>query len=67
MRDLNLEEEFKFVEVRVHSCHDPIEKLYYADGFEPIYIYCASVCSFTSEQFYPQCAHCSEYPPVPKQ
>ena len=66
LSSLDLGEEFKNVEVRVHSCYDPIEKLYYSAGFDPICVYCASVCSFSSEDFYPQCSACSEHPPVSK-
>ena len=66
LSSLDLGEEFKNVEVRVHSSYDPIEKLYYSAGFDPICVYCASVCSFSSEDFYPQCSACSEHPPVSK-
>ena len=39
--DLELEDDFPLVYVRDISCDDPIEKLYYSAGYEPICIYCA--------------------------
>ena len=40
LEELDLGEGFKNVEVRDHACGDPIEKLYYSAGFEPICVYC---------------------------
>ena len=38
--DLELEDDFTLVYVQDISCDDPIEKLYYSAGYEPICIYC---------------------------
>lgn len=35
LKDLDLPEEFKNVEIRVHNCQDPIEKFYYSAKYEP--------------------------------
>ena len=39
--DLKLPESLKSVCIRLRSCFDPIEKLYYSSGFEPISFCCA--------------------------
>ena len=40
LKDLDLPEEFKNMEIWVHNCQDPIKKLYYSAKYEPI----ANVC-----------------------
>jgi hypothetical protein len=43
-----LPEKYSLVEIRDHSCHDPIEKLYYSAMYEPLCIYCGIEEAFTS-------------------
>uniref|UniRef100_A0A1X7UMC9 Uncharacterized protein n=1 Tax=Amphimedon queenslandica TaxID=400682 RepID=A0A1X7UMC9_AMPQE len=64
LSELNLPEEFKYVEIRSHSCGDPIEKLYYAAKLEPICIYCGKEQPYTVPDEYPQCSHCRDKPSV---
>ena len=64
--ELDLGEGFKNVEVRDHAYGDPIEKLYYSAGFDPICMYCGVDQSFTSSEQYPQCETCSHLPPIKK-
>ena len=64
LKDLNLPEEFQFVDV--HDCYDPIEKLYYSAKFDPICIYCAADQPFTSDDQYPQCSNCKDKEPIRK-
>ena len=66
LKDLNLDEEFKDVEVKDHVCGSPIEKLYYSAGFDPICIYCAADQPHTVADQYPQCTECSDLPPIKK-
>ena len=66
LEDLNLGDTFKEVEVRDHLCGDPIEKLYYSAGFEPICVYCARDQTFTCADQYPQCPFFSHRPAVNK-
>ena len=66
LEDLNLGEEFKNVDVKDHSCGDPIEKLYYSAGFDPICVYCAVEQTYTSQEHYPQCEACSHLPQIKK-
>ena len=66
LEDLNLGDTFKEVEVRDHLCGDPIEKLYYSAGFEPICVYCARDQTFTCADPYPQCPFFSHRPAVNK-
>ena len=40
-KDLNLGEECKDVDIKDPSCGDPIEKLYYSAGFEPMCPLCS--------------------------
>ena len=41
LQDIELPEPFKEVYIRNISCYEPIEKLYYSAGYDPICIYCA--------------------------
>ena len=41
LEDLHLGEEFKDVEVKDRACGDPIKKLYYSAGFEPMCLLCS--------------------------
>lgn len=61
--ELDLPDNLKCVCVKHHECNDPIEKLYYSTGFEPICIHCASEvtdASALSSDYYPQCPQCME-------
>ena len=60
LHDLQVPQEFENVEVKDHSCHDPIEKLYYSVKFDPICIYCGRNQLFTSENVYPKCTECDD-------
>ena len=64
LEDLNLQPPLNEVYVRDIHCSDPIEKLYYAAGYEPICIYCAAELQpaqvDTSSKFYPQCSDCKQ-------
>lgn len=64
--DLLPPEEYKYVEIRDHSCNDPIEKLYYSAKYEPLCIYCGMEEPFTSSSSYPQCANCINKPIIKK-
>ena len=52
--------------IREHNCFDPVEKLYYSAGFEPICIYCAAEGVEERDGFYPKCSACSDKPLVKK-
>ena len=41
--DITMPEGLESVCIKVHNWYDPIEKLYYLCGFEPICIYCGKV------------------------
>lgn len=67
--DLDLPDSLKTVCVKYHSCHDPMEKLYYsASGFEPICFYCSkqAVCDTVTEasEYFPLWPNCVERPLV---
>ena len=65
IQDLHLPPPLDEVFVRSVNCHEPIEKLYYSAGYEPICFYCATqVESPESTNFYPQCSHCISKPKV---
>ena len=66
LSELHLPDKFENVEIRRHSCHDIIEKLYYSAKYEPICVYCGTITSFTDNKYYPQCVDCREKPPVRK-
>ena len=66
LSDLNLELEFKDVEIRTHSCGDPIEKLYYSANFQPICVYCGQDQPYTQPNVYPQCENCKDKPIIKK-
>ena len=63
LQELDLPDKFSCVYVREHNCFDPIEKLYYSAGFEPICIYCAAE---DVEDCNPKCSACSDRPLVKK-
>ena len=58
--DLDLPSELSAVCVREHQCGDPMEKLYYSAGHDPIGYYCGSedIDSSVVPEFYPMCALC---------
>ena len=57
--DLDLPDELSHVHFRDLNCEDPVEKLYYSMGYDPICIYCASEDELeTQEIFFPICASC---------
>jgi len=66
LKDLDLPEEFRNVEIRVHNCQDTVEKLYYSAKYEPICVYCARNEPWTIPHQYPQCQECSSLPPIKK-
>ena len=58
--DLDLSDELSNVRFRDLRCEDPVEKLYYSMGYEPICIYCSAEDDLNiTEKFYPVCASCS--------
>ena len=44
LQELNLPDKILCVYVREHNCFDPVRKLYYSAGFEPICIYVLCCC-----------------------
>ena len=66
LSELNLPEEYNYVEIRDHDCYDPIERLYYSAKNEPICIYCGECQPYTSDNQYPQCDDCSDKPALLK-
>jgi hypothetical protein len=69
--DITMPEGLESVCVKRHNCYDPIEKLYYSCGFEPICIYCAAsdgleFNSGNASDYYPQCDNCSLKPRIMK-
>lgn len=58
--DLDLPGRLKNVCVKDHRCNDPIEKLYYSCGFEPVCCYCASSDVGEDVEYLPQCTDCME-------
>ena len=66
LQDLDFPAPLNEVFVRSVNCFDPIEKLYYSAGYEPIYLYCAGQVDTATEStsYYPQCIHCSSKPQV---
>ena len=59
LEELDLPEKFSCVYVREHGCFEPIEKLYYSAGFEPVCIYCAEEgVEDGSNDYYPMCSTC---------
>ena len=66
LQDLDFPAPLNEVFVRSVNCFDPIEKLYYSAGYEPICLYCAGQVDTATEStsYYPQCIHCSSKPQV---
>lgn len=64
LKDLQLPDVFKDVEIREHDCYDPIERPYYSTKFSPICVYCAIDQPFTIENEYPKCSGCIEKSPI---
>ena len=62
--DLNLPEIYKDVDIQDHSCHDPIEVLYYTAKYAPICIYCAEDEPYGRENEYPKFRSCSDKPSI---
>ena len=58
LQDIELPEPFKEVYVRNISCYEPIEKLYYSAGYDPICIYCAEEVTVqdANAEFFSQCS-----------
>ena len=58
--DLDLPSELSAVCVREHQYGDPMEKLYYSAGYDPICYYYGSedIYNFLTPEFYPMCALC---------
>ena len=66
LQELELPDKFSCVFVKAHNCFDPLEKLYYSAGFEPICIYFAAEDVEDCDDFYPKCSPCSDRPLVKK-
>ena len=64
LKDLDLPEEFKNMEIWVHNCQDPIKKLYYSANSQCVY--CAENEPWTIPDQYPQCQECCSLPPIQK-
>lgn len=62
--DIQLPDDIE-VFVKIHSCNDPIEKLYYSCGFQAICVYCGSTLQLIhSDEYYPQCVLCTDKSPI---
>ena len=58
--DIEFPDGLESVCIRDHNCSDPIEKLYYSAGYDPICYYCASEeITEVSEDIYPLCSDCT--------
>ena len=66
LSQLDLPDEFRDIEIRTHSCGDPIERLYYSADYQPICVYCGRDHPFTVADAYPQCEDCSDKPSILK-
>ena len=67
--DLDLDDDFPLVYVRDLSCDDPIEKLYYSVGYEPICIHCGQeviVDADSTPKSYPRYGDCKDKAPITK-
>ena len=73
LQDIDLPPPLNEVYVRSLSCFDPIEKLYFSAGYEPICFYCAgqveqeqsqATAFGPAQRYYPQCVHCITKPKV---
>lgn len=60
---IDLPEKFLCIYVREHNCFDPVEKLYYSAGFDPICIYCVTEDVEDCNGFY---SKCSDKPSIKK-
>lgn len=60
LNDLDLPAELESVCIKPHRCYDPMEKLYYSCGFEPICYYCAKDVPEEGQpdEQYPMCHVC---------
>ena len=58
--DIDLPQSLKSICIKSHKCYDPMEKLYYSAGFEPICMYCAALCDGSDQNYYPQCGDCTK-------
>ena len=61
LTDMDLQQlGFPNVHVRNLVCNDPVERLYYSAGYEPICIYCSNESSLTEDNdTYLQCQSCT--------
>ena len=70
IQELDLPEKFSCVFVREHNCFEPVEKLYYSAGYDPICIHCASEDAtelIETDHHYPICLTCrKEKEPIAK-
>ena len=53
LQELDLPDKFSCIHVREHNCLDPVEKLYYSAGYDPICIYYAAE-DLEQYEFYPE-------------
>ena len=59
LEELDLPEHLQNLSVRQLQCEDPVEKLYYSMGYEPICIYCSREDSLDiPNDSYPICEFC---------
>lgn len=59
--ELDLPDSLACVHVLEHNCYDPVEPLYYAAGFDPICVYCASEMEdLGTSEHYPMCESCQD-------
>ncbi len=63
LEQLDLQGRLEGVCVKAHACNDPMEKLYYSCGFEPVCYYCGALLEDIVD-FYPQCDSCSSKPKI---
>ena len=66
--DLDLPAELDTVCVKDHGCGDPVEKLYYSAGYDPICLYCSSedLDQSVPDNVYPLCHSCKDKKHIPK-
>ena len=67
LQDAVIPTEVADVYVKKMHCHEPIEWLYYAAGFNDTCVHCGAEVSPWSnkELYYPQCQDCAEKPKIP--
>ncbi len=54
LEELDIQERLERVCIKAHTCNDPMEKLYYSCGYEPVCYNCGVLLE-DNVDFYPQC------------